>query len=423
MKVIWLCDKIKGTVGEYDKAASARGYVEGLYWHLCKDGISIYPVMPERLSHEDYIADKNYAVYQNKCMTFRKMEKTFLSILEKVKPDIVHIWGTESPRCKAMADVCMQLGMQDRVVVSLQGICSQVAEYYQAELPVEIVNRFTLRDFVKRDNIKAQQKKFYMLAKDEDMILSNMKYVFGRTEWDKAYIKKYYPDTIYFKCGEMLADTFYQSDAWNYSTCRKHSIFFSQAYYPLKGFHQLIKACRSLKDEYNDLSVLVAGNDFFHLNKKISPFRESSYSEYLKQMIQDFHLKEHVTALGRLDAEAMKTQYLRSNVFVSSSVVENSPNSVSEAMILGVPCIASKAGGTASILTDEEGILYDFEDTDALYNAIRRVFENPEQSAERGNRARIAAQRIHDREKIKQDTLSAYQIILKKAESKGERHV
>jgi glycosyltransferase involved in cell wall biosynthesis len=41
----------------------------------------------------------------------------------------------------------------------------------------------------------------------------------------------------------------------------------------------------------------------------------------------------------------MKSEYLNCKVFVSPSPIENSPNSVWDAEILGVPTVASYVGG------------------------------------------------------------------------------
>ena len=56
--------------------------------------------------------------------------------------------------------------------------------------------------------------------------------------------------------------------------------------------------------------------------------------------------------------------------------MENSPNSVGEAMLLGVPVVASKVGGVTSILTDmEEGILYEATNIKELSHAVLKIFD------------------------------------------------
>ena len=71
----------------------------------------------------------------------------------------------------------------------------------------------------------------------------------------------------------------------------------------------------------------------------------------------------------------MKQEYLRCNVFVCPSSIENSPNSLGEAQILGVPCIASYVGGIPDMMRGDEEHLYRYEDVDALAYKIVSLFE------------------------------------------------
>lgn len=60
-----------------------------------------------------------------------------------------------------------------------------------------------------------------------------------------------------------------------------------------------------------------------------------------------------------LDEKQMVQQYLNANVFVLASAVENSPNSLNEAMITGTPCIVSYVGGIGNRMRmGEDGFLY-----------------------------------------------------------------
>lgn len=62
----------------------------------------------------------------------------------------------------------------------------------------------------------------------------------------------------------------------------------------------------------------------------------------------------------------MVKRYLLSNVFICPSTIENSPNSLCEAQLLGVPHIASYVGGTADLMKGNEECLYRFEETEML---------------------------------------------------------
>ena len=55
----------------------------------------------------------------------------------------------------------------------------------------------------------------------------------------------------------------------------------------------------------------------------------------------------------------MCEQYLKANVFVLPSAIENSPNSLGEAMMLGTPTVVSDVGGVKNMIDHEkEGYVY-----------------------------------------------------------------
>ena len=72
----------------------------------------------------------------------------------------------------------------------------------------------------------------------------------------------------------------------------------------------------------------------------------------------------------------MKHEYLQSNLFICPSSIENSPNSLGEAQILGVPCLASYVGGVPDMMKGNEDNLYRFEEVDMLAEKVCRVFGN-----------------------------------------------
>ena len=68
-----------------------------------------------------------------------------------------------------------------------------------------------------------------------------------------------------------------------------------------------------------------------------------------------------------LSEQQMLDYLLKSNVFVQTSSIENSTNSLGEAMLIGMPCVASNVGGTSDMLKDKnEGYLYPFGDYNLL---------------------------------------------------------
>ena len=88
-------------------------------------------------------------------------------------------------------------------------------------------------------------------------------------------------------------------------------------------------------------------------------------------------LERNVVFTGPLDEEKMCQRYLKSNVFVCPSSIENSPNSLGEAMVLGVPCVASDVGGVSDMLKHkEEGFVYQTDAPYMLAHYVCEIFEN-----------------------------------------------
>lgn len=143
----------------------------------------------------------------------------------------------------------------------------------------------------------------------------------------------------------------------------------------MKGFHYLLQAMPKILEQFPDAEVYVAGADILKAETWKDALKLPAYGKYLKKLIRENNLEEKINMLGRIDAEEMKKQYLSCQVFVCPSVLENSPNSVGEAMLLGVPCVAANVGGIHNILTDGgDGFLYPPGDVDALADSIIEVF-------------------------------------------------
>ena len=133
------------------------------------------------------------------------------------------------------------------------------------------------------------------------------------------------------------------------------------------------------------------------------------YQNYTKTLIRQLGLQEAVHYTGPLNEQAMCEQYLRSSLYVLCSSMENSPNSLGEAMLLGMPCVASDVGGVSSLLTHErEGLLYPAEDENALAEAILALLDDPARARRLGKAAQARARVTHDPEKNAADMLTIY---------------
>lgn len=407
MKVLWI---VNSPISHYLNAHGTDGmgatwiesifdlvvHIEEIQMSICFPVSQNEEIKQERIDGVDYYTYKAYAKHSR---SKRKIIETYKRIYHQGKPDIIHVWGTEFPWILDAVSVAEEMGMADKIVVSLQGMCTAIAHHYYAGLPQRIIYGFSLRDFLKYDNIWRRRKHFEKRGRYERNILKKIKYVIGRTDYDYAYSTVFNNDLQYFKCNETLREIFHQH-TWKYENCHKHRIFLSQGYYPLKGVHFVIKAFALISDRYPDAEVLIAGSDILRENSKTGYLRGSGYAHYLRHLIKKYKLQGRVKFIGGQNTEEMCARYLESNVFISASSTENESNSLGEAKMLGMPVIASFVGGVGNrIKHREDGLAYQYDDFVMLARFICDIFDDPDMATQYGKVARRNELEISDRER------------------------
>ena len=411
MKLLWLCNMVPGAVQEKISGNKSGGlWVDHVLSDLrCRD-VAIRILCPG--SKEEGVLDQNcsYGFFREGLpyVYLPELEERFKNELETFKPDVIHIWGTEYGHTLAMVNAAEKKGMLDHTVVSIQGLCSVYAGHYAEGVPFDIQRRSTFRDAVRRDNILQQQKKFALRGELEVEALKKARHVIGRTDWDEACAKQINPQTVYHFCNETLREAFYEGQ-WSYEQCKKHRIFASSCAYPVKGFHYLLEAFAEVLKDYPDARLAVPGKSFFAPNDLKSKMKQNSYHLYLAELARKYGMEDKIDFLGKLTADGMKEAYLSANVFALPSTIENSPNSLGEAMLLGVPCVAGDVGGVTNLMQHKvEGFVYQSTAPYMLAYDIKRVFEMGEEAASMGNAARAHARKTHDPEKNLQDLINIY---------------
>lgn len=329
------------------------------------------------------------------------LEKRFAQILADAKPDLVHIFGTEFPHTLAMTKA---FGDPAHTLIGLQGLCGAIADAYMADLPYSVRKRATFRDRLRRDSILQQQAKFRQRAVSEEAAMRLAGHITGRTGFDRVETERIAPNAVYHPMNETLRRPFYEGE-WDVSTCERHSIFLSQGDYPLKGFHYVLQAMPQILAVYPDAKLYVAGNSvigpegglFTESGRYPLAFRICEYGKYLKSLIRDLHLEGHVFMTGSLSAEQMKERFLRSNVFVCASSLENSPNALCESMLLGMPSVASRVGGVPDFIRHEQtGLLFAPGNTRELAQRVIRIFSDDALAQSLGKEARQFAEITHN---------------------------
>ena len=124
-------------------------------------------------------------------------------------------------------------------------------------------------------------------------------------------------------------------------------------------------------------------------------------------------MENHIAFTGPLSAQQVADKLAHVNAYVLSSAVENSPNTLGEAMMIGTPCVASYVGGVADMAEDGREALHFRNDDPALlaWN-VKRIFDNDELALQLSKNGKKKASETHDAEKNAEQLLNVYREIL-----------
>lgn len=424
MKILWLCNVIPPVIANQLNIDTTvkEGWIDASLRRLLEDDQrDIIPgiCVPSQELDAPYIKQK-VTVNGKDILIYRFMEKTetpwvydttlekvFSVVLNDFSPDIIHIFGTEYPHALACVRACEH---KEKILVGLQGIMSVCAECYTGGLPDDVVNATTFRDWIKKDNIASQKRRFEIRAGFEREVLLKISHVTGRTAFDKTEVLKINPKLTYHHMDETLRPEFYKGE-WNSDSLDKHTVFVSQADYPLKGFHVLLEAMPRILQHYPDAHIYVAGNSITGYSSLKEKIKIGTYGKYLRDTMNRLGISDKITVLGRLTAEDMRNRYENSGVYVCTSYVENSPNSLGEAMLTGTPSVVPETGGIPSVTSTKESVFYPVGDSIQLAESITGIFSDKEKAKVMSEESRKRAGRTHDAEKNFKRLLEIYDTI------------
>ena len=134
---------------------------------------------------------------------------------------------------------------------------------------------------------------------------------------------------------------------------------------PWKGFATLINVIARLKNTHPNISLVIAG--------------DGEELEKLQKRVKDLNIENNVRFVGRISKEALGASIKASDVFVLNTAYEGLSHQLIEVMDLGTPIITTTAGGNPELITnDVNGILVQFDDEEAIIDALKRLLEYPE---------------------------------------------
>ena len=361
---------------------------------VMQDGVAYYPVPNHRKSRKDKIIDlwKIHDVKRDEVL-WPYYEEKFKKVIDDFKPDVIHIFGSE-----------LYQGLAARVtgdiptVLHIQGL---LYIYIYIYLPPSVSK---CQYYMSGKGLKGKYHNYQYLAywnrsvHREKAILKAVPHVIGRTDWDRQALAVLNPKATYHYGGEILRDVFYEKKDRQMSKDRP-VITTTISFPTYKGYDVILKVANILKNEVGlDFEWNVYGN--------VQP-------EFMEKHTGLKHENLNINLKGVASAEVLRDSLLKSTLYFHSSYVENSPNSVGEAQLVGIPVVASRVGGTDSMVEHgKTGFLYPVTDPYMAAYYIKRLIDNLEENVNIGKAARETAMVRHDKKMIVEDLMKSYNEIV-----------
>lgn len=416
MRVLWITNQATPNIARdmKDDIGFGGGWMADLSLQISSnDCIKLGIVFPVNTIEKNNITgqvDRIWycGLFLNKAANEPKMKDVidFERIIFLFKPDVIHIWGTEYVHSFSAIQACKNLDLLHRTVVSIQGLVSIYARHFWGYISEPLLKP-TFRDIVKNSTLKKQQESFSRRGIYEIETLKIARHVIGRTDWDNACTQQINEKLKYHFCNETLRSPFYNND-WSIDQCERQSIFVSQSQYPIKGLHIVLEAMPLIIKRYPNAKVYTTGNNKVARNFK-GKLKQNTYDWYIEKLIEQYHLQDNIIFTGFLDEDQMCKRFCSAHVFVSASSIENSPNSLGEAMLLGVPIVSSCVGGVKDMLVDsQEGFIYPADEPYMLAYYINKIFEDDDLAIRLSKNAKKHAKFTHDPQRNLDGLLNIY---------------
>jgi glycosyltransferase involved in cell wall biosynthesis len=319
------------------------------------------------------------------------------SIVDAWKPDLIHVHGTERFFGLVRARGLTQAPM----VVSLQGIISEIHRCLWGTMTWrDMIANTTLWDLSRNATLVADSRQYRRQMRIEREVIESAQAVIGRTDWDHAHARQVNPRAPYFHVDEMMRPEFWNAEPWSLESVRRGTLMTTASPAPLKGLPVLLEATATLRSWGHDVRLKVAG---------LARSNPRGLAKYVFKMIDRLQLTDAVELLGWCDAQTLVRHQREAHCFAVSSFTENGSNALSEAQLVGMPCVVSHVGGMTTTARDEQtGLFFSSGDDAMLARQIERILTEDALAARLANAARAAARERHEPQNILRELLTAY---------------
>lgn len=357
------------------------------------DGITYIPMLTSYSFIERKLSNHTWKINE------RKVIEAGRKVIEQYQPDIIHVFGCEWPYGLLTQYTDIPL------VVHIQG---SIIPYNNALYPPGY-NEFTMvkaaggnlrKDWHCLMNYNKAKSNLEM----EKRVWKTVRHYMGRTSWDKALVNMLTKDATYHHVEEALRPAFMNTQKqWQIPEDGKLRLLSIGCSSFWKGIDMILKTAHVLNEAGIDFEWNVAGSMSNELQNVVE------YKEKMK------FADNHINILGFCSPESLIDLMCQSTLYVHTAYIENSPNSICEAQLLGMPIISTMVGGIATLVSNRiDGELFPANDPWQMANAIVALSEDVGRMKKYSENSRHHAMLRHDPLNILNQLMTCYKDLVKK---------
>lgn len=357
------------------------------------DGITYIPMLTSYSFIERKLSNHTWKINE------RKVIEAGRKVIEQYQPDIIHVFGCEWPYGLLTPYTDIPL------VVHIQG---SIIPYNNALYPPGY-NEFTMvkaaggnlrKDWHCLMNYNKAKSNLEM----EKRVWKTVRHYMGRTSWDKALVNMLTKDATYHHVEEALRPAFMNTQKqWQIPEDGKLRLLSIGCSSFWKGIDMILKTAHVLNEAGIDFEWNVAGSMSNELQNVVENKEKMKFAD------------NHINILGFCSPESLIDLMCQSTLYVHTAYIENSPNSICEAQLLGMPIISTMVGGIATLVSNRiDGELFPANDPWQMANAIVALSEDVGRMKKYSENSRHHAMLRHDPLNILNQLMTCYKDLVKK---------
>ena len=311
---------------------------EGLeiHWIVCTKKCEKAETLVERGQHFHLLSRGSLAV--SMVTFFRSERRRMMRVLESIKPDLIHAWGTEQGYAYAACD------WPGQAILSMQGILSACCE----ACPQPILMK--------------------LQALHERRVLRKINFLTVESDWGRSKLSMLAPNARTELLEYGVDEACYGVDEACYGVERQLAerplVIFVGTLSTLKGVDVLLRAFAD--ERLKDVDLVLLGD---------GPLKNGVDGE-----------RGNVCFMGHRSPEVVRVWMAKAWCLAHPTLADTSPNAVKEARVMGLPVVTTPNGGqTQYVEHGLSGMIVPAGDHEALADAICAVIKNPETSLKMGH--------------------------------------